>query len=104
MSDRQKLRPVVPTFVPSPLYLPDELCASGGHRGVVRDRCGRCPGDHGYPVSRVLTPAQPVTSRTDDHRAGSLVVRYCDRLLDWAVVVLCTWTVVYHLCLLLRDR
>ncbi|HLR93213.1 MAG TPA: DUF6077 domain-containing protein [Jiangellaceae bacterium] len=50
----------------------------------------------------MLTPAQPVASRANDQRAGSPLVRYGDRLLDGAVVVLCTWTVVYHLCLLLR--
>lgn len=48
------------------------------------------------------TRPRPAGPRPQDRAPASRLPGGCERLLDGAVAVLATWTVVYHLCLLLR--
>ncbi len=62
----------------------------------------RANADAAAAVSRTLSRPTPATTgrevRTDSHRLS----RGCDLALDLGVGVLASWTIVYHLCLLLR--
>ncbi len=49
-----------------------------------------------------LTRPQSTVARLQAQPDRPRLARGCERLLDLAVVVLSTWTVVYHVCLLLR--
>lgn len=51
---------------------------------------------------QTLTHPPPTTSQREEVADSSLLARGCEAVLDAAVVVLATWTVVYHVCLLLR--
>lgn len=51
---------------------------------------------------QTLTRPPPTTTRGEELADSSLLARGCEVVLDAAVVVLATWTVVYHVSLLLR--
>lgn len=66
----------------------------------------RCPTESrrdgaGGVLPTLTRPLQPV-SRPAYRCAETRVIRGCHALLDGSVAVLSTWTVVYHLCLVLR--
>lgn len=60
------------------------------------------PEDRGSPpLGSPDHPYSPAT-RGEAQSERSRLAHACERLLDLTVAVLCTWTVVYHVCLLLR--
>jgi hypothetical protein len=52
-------------------------------------------------VTRTAEPVEPEAT-TGRGQAQHRLTRFCDGLLDVVVVLLASWTVVYHLCLVLR--
>lgn len=55
-----------------------------------------------FSVTPTLSRSRPAAVRREVHGVLPWSTRGGDTALDLAVVVLATWTVVYHLCLLLR--
>ncbi|MDQ3628788.1 MAG: hypothetical protein M3419_08265 [Actinomycetota bacterium] len=53
-------------------------------------------------MTRTLPRPPPAALPREDRTHLPWLTHGCDRLLDLVVVVLSTWTVVYHVCLLLR--
>ncbi len=65
---------------------------------------GAGPGSGAPPATGMLSPDSPpmVAAPSNGQTDQTWLTRGCEVALDLVVVVLATWTVVYHVCLLLR--